>query len=210
MGLPYAAGFYSKEFLVEQVSKDSTISFWVRSMWSVSFICTPIYMFKLTDNLLFGWRRSAKLTYWDIFRDFCFNLFDCLMYSRTGPKWYYVWQAFQRSLYNGKATAWVYTIYTYYICNGGAWIVEFIDGILWPADMQLEANLNYIQHNVLETYKSPAWFGAHILYGFIIYQTKVSAIRFSKSFFKSFTMPSPAPVIRTSWYKLLNWNNNFE
>ena len=32
MGLPYAAGFFSKEFLVEQVSKDDFLSLWVRTM----------------------------------------------------------------------------------------------------------------------------------------------------------------------------------
>jgi formate hydrogenlyase subunit 3/multisubunit Na+/H+ antiporter MnhD subunit len=67
-GLPYSAGFLGKEFLLFQVLKDDFLSFFIRGCWLVSFFFTPIYMFVLSFIVIFGPKKSTKLTYssiWD-------------------------------------------------------------------------------------------------------------------------------------------------
>lgn len=62
-GLPYSAGFFSKEFLLFQLFKDSFISLLVRSCWLISFLCTPIYMFTLLFVVNFNIKKSVLMTY---------------------------------------------------------------------------------------------------------------------------------------------------
>jgi len=62
-GLPYSAGFISKEFLVYQVLKNDFISLLVRACWLVSFFFTPIYMLKLIFLTQFNIKKSPYITY---------------------------------------------------------------------------------------------------------------------------------------------------
>jgi len=62
-GLPYSAGFFSKEFLLFQLFKDDFISILVRSCWFISFFCTPIYMFTLIVVVNFGIKKGTLSTY---------------------------------------------------------------------------------------------------------------------------------------------------
>lgn len=58
MGLPYTAGFYSKEFLLFQVLRFDVLGLVVRSMWFISFIFTPLYMLKLVISVSFDFKKS--------------------------------------------------------------------------------------------------------------------------------------------------------
>lgn len=62
-GLPYSAGFFSKEFLLFQLFRDNFISYLVRSCWLISFLCTPIYMFSLIFIVNFGPKKSVLGSY---------------------------------------------------------------------------------------------------------------------------------------------------
>lgn len=62
-GLPYSAGFLGKEFLLFHVLKDDFIALFVRGCWMVSFFFTPIYMFILVFNVMFGTKRGAISAY---------------------------------------------------------------------------------------------------------------------------------------------------
>lgn len=57
-GLPLSAGFFSKEFLLFQTFKGDFLSFFIRSFWLISFIFTPIYMFMLIFNVIFGIKKG--------------------------------------------------------------------------------------------------------------------------------------------------------
>lgn len=62
-GLPYSAGFISKEFLLFQLLRDDFLSFLVRSCWLISFMCTPLYMFVLVFSVVFGPKKSSHTNY---------------------------------------------------------------------------------------------------------------------------------------------------
>lgn len=62
-GLPYSAGFLGKEFLLFQVLRDDFLSLIVRACWLVSFFFTPIYMFMLIFNVIFGPKKSTLSVY---------------------------------------------------------------------------------------------------------------------------------------------------
>lgn len=62
-GLPYSAGFLGKEFLLFQVLRDDFLTLFVRGCWLVSFFFTPIYMFMLIFNVMFGPKKGALVTY---------------------------------------------------------------------------------------------------------------------------------------------------
>lgn len=63
IGLPYGAGFYAKEFLLYQISKNNFFSYYIRACWMVSFFFTPLYMLLLLGNSLFGPKRATLQTY---------------------------------------------------------------------------------------------------------------------------------------------------
>lgn len=68
-GLPYSAGFLGKEFLINQVLRDDFIVMFVRACWLVSFFFTPIYMFTLVFNVMFGVKKGSLNVYsstWDL------------------------------------------------------------------------------------------------------------------------------------------------
>ncbi len=62
-GIPYSAGFFGKELLVFQLLRDDFLSTIVRSCWTVSFFFTPIYMFILLFNVIFGFKKGVLSTY---------------------------------------------------------------------------------------------------------------------------------------------------
>ena len=63
MGLPYSAGFYSKEFLLFQVLRSDFLGFFVRSMWFISFIFTPLYMLKVAITVSFSFKKTILSFY---------------------------------------------------------------------------------------------------------------------------------------------------
>lgn len=62
-GLPYSAGFYSKEFLIFQISKDNIIAILVQATWLLSFIFTPLYMLILIFFVCFDFKKATYKTY---------------------------------------------------------------------------------------------------------------------------------------------------
>ena len=66
IGLPYSAGFFSKEFLLFQVLRDEPLNYLVRASWLVSFCFTPFYMFLLTYSVLFGAKKGVSPTYYTL------------------------------------------------------------------------------------------------------------------------------------------------
>lgn len=74
-GLPYSAGFLSKEFLLFQVLRDDFLSFWVRACWLVSFFFTPIYMFVIVFIAVYGPKRGVLVTY-ESFWSFSYYLWN--------------------------------------------------------------------------------------------------------------------------------------
>lgn len=57
-GLPYFAGFTAKEFLISQFLLSSPENLYIRACWQIAFVFTPIYMFMLVINVIFGPLRS--------------------------------------------------------------------------------------------------------------------------------------------------------
>lgn len=85
-GMPYSAGFIGKELLLYQVLREDFISLMVRGCWQVSFIFTPLYMFKLIFLVLFGPKKGgvhAYLLYWNTkfkaYKSYNFISFNCLL-----------------------------------------------------------------------------------------------------------------------------------
>jgi len=66
IGLPYSSGFYSKEFLLFQIFDMSTFSVLIKSLWIVSFIFTPMYMFILIYFINFNIKKNNFHTYFNI------------------------------------------------------------------------------------------------------------------------------------------------
>lgn len=62
-GLPYSAGFLSKELLLAQVLRGDFVSYFVRACWLVSFLFTPIYMYSLLMAVYFGPKRGRRHVY---------------------------------------------------------------------------------------------------------------------------------------------------
>ena len=75
MGLPYSAGFLSKEFLLFQILKDNFISLLIRGCWIISFFFTPIYMFLLIFIVIYGPKKGIISTY-SLFWNINFNFFN--------------------------------------------------------------------------------------------------------------------------------------
>jgi len=95
-GLPYSAGFFSKEFLLFQLFKDDFISILVRSCWFISFFCTPIYMFTLVVIVNFGIKKGVVGTYklnWNnksLFNKKNYNLIDSIKAINSDLQIYYI------------------------------------------------------------------------------------------------------------------------
>lgn len=64
-GLPYFAGFAGKEFLISQFLLSTPENLYIRTCWQIAFIFTPIYMFILVFNVIYGPLRSKQ----DIWRN---------------------------------------------------------------------------------------------------------------------------------------------
>lgn len=62
-GLPYTAGFISKEFLLFQTFRSDVICLVIRSFWFVSFFLTPFYMFWLNLNVFFYLKLNSSYFY---------------------------------------------------------------------------------------------------------------------------------------------------
>lgn len=62
-GLPYSAGFVSKEFLLFQSLRDDSLVIFVGSCWLVSFFFTPIYMFMPLFVVMFGPKKGTISSY---------------------------------------------------------------------------------------------------------------------------------------------------
>lgn len=86
MGLPYGAGFYSKEFLLFQVSQDSFLSYYVRGMWFISFCFTPYYMLILVRSV----NCFSKKTFKIIWNSWSYNSNKFFLYKR-------IWNDFKRA-----------------------------------------------------------------------------------------------------------------
>jgi NADH-quinone oxidoreductase subunit L len=67
IGLPYTAGFYSKEFLLFQILRDDYLNLIIRATWLVSFCFTPFYMLLLTVSVLFGPKKGVSSVYHTLF-----------------------------------------------------------------------------------------------------------------------------------------------
>lgn len=86
IGLPFSAGFYSKEFLLFQVFDMSIFSTLIKSFWVISFIFTPIYMFILIYFINFNFKKNnfsgyfgvnTEITYFNKYNKFnLIKLFD--------------------------------------------------------------------------------------------------------------------------------------
>ena len=86
MGLPYGAGFYSKEFLLFQVSQDSFLSYYVRGMWFISFCFTPYYMLILVRSVNCFSGKTFKI----IWNSWSYNSNKFFLYKR-------IWNDFKRA-----------------------------------------------------------------------------------------------------------------
>ena len=71
IGLPYSAGFFSKEFLLFQIFLNDYFIYFIRGCWLISFFFTPIYMFLIIFIVIFGLKKSYLITYQSIW--FYFN-----------------------------------------------------------------------------------------------------------------------------------------
>lgn len=60
IGLPYSAGFYSKEFILFQIMNTGLLIFFLKSMWFLSFIFTPFYTFLLIIKSSFEFSKFFK------------------------------------------------------------------------------------------------------------------------------------------------------
>lgn len=70
IGLPFSSGFYSKEFLLFQIFDLSFYSIIIKSLWLVSFIFTPIYMFILIYFINFNFKKNNFIGYFSINTNF--------------------------------------------------------------------------------------------------------------------------------------------
>jgi NADH:ubiquinone oxidoreductase subunit 5 (subunit L)/multisubunit Na+/H+ antiporter MnhA subunit len=86
MGLPYGAGFYSKEFLLFQVSQDSFLSYYVRGMWFISFCFTPYYMLILVRSVNCFSGKTVKI----ILNSWNYNTSKFFIYKR-------IWNDFKKA-----------------------------------------------------------------------------------------------------------------
>lgn len=59
-GLPYLAGFAGKEFLISQFFLSNPENLYIRACWQIAFVFTPLYMFVLIFNVMFGPLRSRR------------------------------------------------------------------------------------------------------------------------------------------------------
>lgn len=66
IGLPFSSGFYSKEFLLFQIFDLSVYSVIIKSLWIISFIFTPIYMFILIYFINFNFKKNIFIGYFNI------------------------------------------------------------------------------------------------------------------------------------------------
>lgn len=62
-GLPYSAGFVSKEFLLFQLFKNSGLIVFIKIMWITAFFCTPIYMLTLIFLVNFSIKKGIFSSY---------------------------------------------------------------------------------------------------------------------------------------------------
>lgn len=86
MGLPYGAGFYSKEFLLFQVSQDNFLSYYVRGMWFISFCFTPYYMLILVRSVNCFSSKTVKI----ILNSWSYNTSKFFVYKR-------IWNDFKKA-----------------------------------------------------------------------------------------------------------------
>lgn len=63
IGLPFSSGFYSKEFLLFQIFDISLFSTIIKSLWFVSFLFTPIYIFILIFYVNFNFKKNIYKNY---------------------------------------------------------------------------------------------------------------------------------------------------
>lgn len=88
MGLPYSSGFFAKEFILFQVSFNDSVSFFSRSCWLVSFIFTPLYMWKLIYLSIFGIRK-APLSVYRLLFNYQYALYRVIQIRRRRSTWRY-------------------------------------------------------------------------------------------------------------------------
>lgn len=68
-GLPYTIGFYAKDYIIARISLTlNWYSIFVLSCWFFSFICTPIYLYRICIVVFFGTPRAS----WCRFKHFYF------------------------------------------------------------------------------------------------------------------------------------------
>lgn len=94
-GLPYLAGFTAKEFLISQFLLSAPENLYIRACWQIAFIFTPIYMFILIINVVFGplrsrtdvWRPLSFTSRTNYFTSSAFNLSSTRLYTLFSHSW---------------------------------------------------------------------------------------------------------------------------
>lgn len=185
MGLPYAAGFYSKEFLVDRISLDGFVVFWVRAMWWVSFICTPIYMFKLAEEIVFKWRRLSSSTLWEVLLDYINMYWNILLEKTWNDVIFGSKLIVQRALFTGRATLYTWILFTIYIHYGGEWLVLYVYEIINPMGLTGMANLNMNDDAEILSHMTDVKTIKVAMYGSILIFTQNSINRMFKYFYKN-------------------------
>lgn len=183
MGLPYLTGFYSKEFLVEQVMKDDAISFWVRSMWWVSFICTPLYMIRLADEVVFKWKKIHDETWFELVYDYCMMYYREYRRPTLFEFLYTTLTAFQRAIVCGKVTACMWFIFSYYLLTYGEWLLLYIMDIIAPTSL-FTVRYNMTNEPGVVRYFSWSFYALNFSFFFILNSLQQATFRVMLSYFK--------------------------
>ena len=193
MGMPYSAGFFSKEFLLFQVLRDGFLSFVIRSCWVISFFCTPFYMLKLTFLALYGPAKKVS-TVIKIIKANNVNLFQNINFTKA------IIQFFQHSLVLSRFTLILLSSFWVLLCFYGETIfliyfnfISFAESITGLNFFEVKTNFSYLSTN--ESYLT-----LDVLTFFVYTITSNSAL-----LLLSYKYPSSTYGTK----KIKNWNSFF-
>lgn len=126
-GSPYSSGFFSKELLLTQILRDDLLSYIVRAAWLISFFFTPIYMFSLIFNVMFGIKKGSNTLYlhiWNI--DFYRNARSLIINKWTTRDNNITMNSltrFQFTLVNSRTTGYILFLFWMFFSNFGEFLL---------------------------------------------------------------------------------------
>jgi NADH:ubiquinone oxidoreductase subunit 5 (subunit L)/multisubunit Na+/H+ antiporter MnhA subunit len=130
IGLPYSAGFLSKEFFLFQVLRDGFLTYLIRSMWFVSFFFTPLYMMVLVNSVSYGLKKSLIIMYKIIFNKQNFNVYNFLLKLKGNN----LLINYQNNLFTSKLTSIILIIFWIIFYFLGEFILLILFNILSPIE----------------------------------------------------------------------------